>query len=318
MRRLIVCMFVLTGMMAIRADGVRGQAYPSRPIRIVTTGSGGATDVAVRLMGAALSNVFGQPVIIDNRTGLLAAEIVSKAPPDGYTLYVGGDALWLAPLLQKVPYDPRDFAPISLMNRTPSVLLVHPTLPVASVSELIALAKAKPGALNYSSSLTGGSNHLSAELFKAMAGVNIVRVPYKSGGLALNALIGGEVQLTFATLGTAGPQLNSGRIKALAVTSTQPSPLFPGLPTVAATGLPGYEYATSQALFAPAATPHVIVNVLNKEAVQVLHRPEIKEKLFTVGLDVATTTPAQLAALMKAESLRMAKVIKDAGITVNQ
>lgn len=227
---------------------VAGQSYPNKPLRLVTAAPGGGSDFASRLIAQGLTPSLGQQVIVDNRggaNGAIAAQTVADALPDGYTLLLYASTVWIVPFLQRVSYDPvRDFAPITLALSSPIILVVHPSVAAHSVKELIDLAKAKPGALNYASSSSGSPNHLAAELFKAMANINIAHIPYKGGGPALRALIGGEVQLMFATAGGAVPHISSGRLRALAVTSAQPSVLFPALPTVAASGLPDYEAAT--------------------------------------------------------------------------
>jgi tripartite-type tricarboxylate transporter receptor subunit TctC len=214
----------------------------------------------------------------------------------------------------KTPYDPvRDFAPVSLTNRSPNVLVVHPSLPVKSVKELIALAKAKPGELNYASASIASSSHLAAELFKAMTKTNIVHIPYKGSGAATIALIGGHVQLTFAAPGSVASTVKSGKLRAVAVTSAQPSALLPGIPTMAAT-VPGYESVAMTGIFAPAATPAAVINRLNQEVVRLFSQGDVKAKFFDGGLEAVGSSPEQLAAAMKSDMARMGKVIKDAGI----
>jgi len=263
-----------------------------------------------------LSERFGQPVIVENRggSGVIPIDTAAKALPDGHTLLVFGSALWLLPFIQNVSYSVRDFSPITLAVTTPLLLVVHPSLPVKSVKELVAVAKAKPGALNYASGIAGSATHLPAELFKAMAGVNIVRVAYKGGGPALIAVLGGEAQVMFATSSGAGPHVSSGRLRALAVTSAQPSALFPDLPTVAASGLPGYDAASIMCVFAPARTPAALVSRLNQEIVRILNTPNVKERFIRAGSEVVAGSPEQLAATMNADVARLGKVIKDAGI----
>ena len=304
------------GLMVLGANGVSAQDYPHKPIRIVTSEAGGGNDLASRLIGQGISGPLGQPVITDNR-GIAGYELVAKASPDGYTLLLHGAPFWLAPLLQEMPYDPvRDFAPITLAIRQPNMVVVHPSLPVNSIKELIALVKARPGELNYGAASLGSSSHLAAELFKSMAGVSITRIGYKSGGAASNALIGGEVQLLFVSAASVAPFVKSGRVKALAVASAEPSALAPGLSTVAASGLPGFESTSMAGVFAPAKTPAAVINRLNREIVQALNRAEVKERLFNTGVEVVASTPAQLAATMKSEMAKFGKVIKDAGIRV--
>jgi tripartite-type tricarboxylate transporter receptor subunit TctC len=216
-----------------------GQTYPNKPLRMMTTEVGAAGDFVARMIASGLSDSFGQQLIVDNRggSGVIPIDIVATAPADGYTLRVFGTAFWLLPFLQPVSYNPvNDFAPVILAVTTPLLLVVHPSLSVKSVKELIAWAKAKPAELNYASGISGSATHLPAELFKSMTGVNLVHVAYKGGGPALNALIGGEVQVMFATSSSAAPQVNAGRLRALAVTSAQPSTLFPDLPSVANSG----------------------------------------------------------------------------------
>ncbi len=306
---------ITVGLMVLGAGVLRAQEYPSKSIRIVTAPAGGTVDMVTRLIGQELAPALGQSVVADNRPLLIGMENVAKSPPDGYSLLVAADPFWIGPLLQKLNYDPvRDFTPISLLTRAPNVLVVHPSLPVKTVRELIALAKAKPGVLNYSSSGTGASNHLAAELFKAMAGVNIVRIPYKGSAPTVTALISGEVQVMFATQSSISSYLDTGRMRALAVTTKEPSALFSGVPTVAASGVPGYEATSTQAIFAPAKTPASVVNRLNREIVQSLSRHEVKEKFLKYGLETVGTSAEELDTAMKSEMARMGKVIGEAGI----
>jgi tripartite-type tricarboxylate transporter receptor subunit TctC len=240
---------------------------------------------------------------------------VSKAPPDGYTLLIDAASFWIGPLLQETPYDPvKDFAPVTLTDSAPNVLVVNPSLPVKSVKELIALAKARPGELNYGSSSTGSTPHLAAELFNMMAGVKIVRVPFKGSGPAVISLLGGQVQLMFATAGSVAPHVKSGRLRALAVASLQPSALAPGLPTIAASGVPGYEAVAFEGMFAPAKTPVAIIDRLNQEIVRVLNRAEVKERFFNAGVETVGSTPEEFAAAIKSNVAKWGKLIKDAGI----
>lgn len=295
--------------------------FPVKPIRIVTAATGGASDFTARLLAQGLGSSFGQQVIVDNRggaSGIIAAQIVAKSPPDGYTLLLFTSPIWLLPLLQdNVPYDPvKDFAPISMTDSSPSVLVVHPSLPVKSVRELIALARARPGELNYSRASAGGPSHLSAELFKSMAGVNFVPVPYKGGGPALLALLGGEVELTFASAGAAAAPLKLNRVRALAVTTAEPSRLFPGVPTIAASGLPGFESVLVNGLFAPAGTPASVINALNQETVQFLRKAEVKERFFATGMESVGNSPAEFESVVKADIAKWGKLIKAAKIRI--
>ena len=304
-------------LIVLGAGGVSGQDYPNKPIRLFTTSPGGGLDFAARLFAPGLTASLGQTVIIENRGGgVTPIEIVARAPPDGYTLLFNSGSTWILPFLQtKVPYDPvRDLAPITLVEIAPSVLVVHPSLPVKSVKELIALAKARPGELNYAAGSIGSSTHLSPELFKSMAGVDIVHIFYKSSGPALTDLIAGQVQLMFASAGGVAPHIKSGRVRALAVTTAKPSELLPGLPTVAASGLPGYESFVSHGMFAPARTPPAIIQRLHRETAREIHRPEVKEKLLGAGVEPVGNSPEEFGAYVKADMARWGKVIKDAGI----
>jgi tripartite-type tricarboxylate transporter receptor subunit TctC len=308
-------------LIAAAAAGHAQTPFPVKPIRIVTAAVGGASDFTARLLAQGLLNSYGQQVIVDNRggaSGIIAAQMVAKSPPDGYNLLLFTSPIWLLPLLQdNVPYDPvRDLAPISMTDSSPSVLVVHPSLPVKSVRELIALAKSRPGELNYSRASAGGPSHLSAELFKSMAGVNFVPVPYKGGGPALLAVLGGEAELTFASAGAAAAPLKANRVRALAVTTAEPSRLFPGIPTIAASGLPGFESVLVNGLFAPAGTPAAIINSLNQETVQFLRKAEIKERFISTGMETVGNSPAEFEAVVKSDIAKWGKLIKTAKIRI--
>jgi len=307
---------VSTGFLLLCPGLAPGQDFPSKPIRFVTSAPGGGNDRIARELAEALTTSLGQPVSVENlQGGVVPGGVVSKALPDGHTVLIYNNTLWIGPLLQDATYDAtRDFAPITELARTPNVLVVSAASPAKSVPELIALAKAKPGELKYGASGTGAGNHLAGELFGAMAGVKIVPVNYKGIGGAIKDLLAGDLQLMFPTAVTGGQHVKSGKLRALGVTSATPSALMPGVPPVAASGLPGYEAITIFCAFVPAATPRAIVGRLNGEMVQFLGRPDVKQKLFDAGLETMTGTPAQLAATMKSELARMSKVIKDAGI----
>ena len=306
---------LVAGLTTLAADGLSAQDYPFKPIRILTSEPGSGSDVVARLLAQGLTASVGQQVVVDNR-GVLSAELTAKSAPDGYTLLLNGPFIWLMPFMRSnPPYDPlRDLAPVTLAVTAANILAVHPSLPVDSVQSLIALAKARPGQLNYGSSALGGTPHLAGELFKAMAGVDIVRVPYKGIAQAVTGLLGGEIALMFPTAGSARPHVNSGRLKALAITSAQPSPLFPGLPTVNASGLPGYESSTFTGVFAPAKTPAAVIFRLNQEMVRILQSPASKDRFAAGGLEVVGSTAEQFGAVVKADMTRMGKVIRDAGI----
>jgi tripartite-type tricarboxylate transporter receptor subunit TctC len=296
------------------------RTFPTKPIRVVASGIGGAGDFTARLIGNGLSGRLGQQVIIDNRPGgTVPGEIVAKAQPDGHTLMFAGLVIWLSPFMrEKVPFDPvRDFAPITLAVIVPNVLVVNPGVNVKSTAELIAFAKQKPGVLNYANSGMGNSNHLAGELFKSMAGIDIVPVTYRGAPLAMNDLLSGRVQLMFATAMVAKPHVASGKLTALAVTSGKPSGILPDVPTIAASGLPGYESVSTLGAFAPAATSRAIVNVLNKEMVGVLESPDAKQRLFAGGMEVVASTPEQFAASIKADMARTGPIIRKAGIRMD-
>ena len=301
------------GMAVLTPSGACGQDFPSKPIRVMT----GAIDAQTRILGEGLSKLLGQQVIFESRpTGSLSAEVmVQRAAPDGYTLLLAGSSFWIGPLLKDMPYGATsEFAPITLTARAPNILVVHPALPVKSVKELIALAKSRPGELNYSAGGVGASPHMAAELFNSMAGLKIVRIPFSNGELRVSALIRGDVQLEFSPATLAKAYMQSGRLKGLAVTTAQPSALAPDLPTVGAAGLPGYQWDTSGGLFAPAKTPQAIVTRLNQDTVRLLHTVDAKEKFMVAGTEAVGTSPEEFAAIIKTQVATATKVIKAAGI----
>ena len=310
---------LMTGVAILVVNTAGGQAYPTKPIRIVAAETGGSSDYAARVIAQGLTASLGQPVIVQNRGGsvVIQAELVTKAPPDGYSLMLNGSTIWLHPFLQdKAPYDPlRDLSPVTLATRSPNILAVNPAVAVKSIAELLVLARAKPGELNYGSGLAGGSNHLAAELFKSMAIVNIVRVTYKGTGPALTALVSGEVQLMFAPAGSVVPHAKSGRLRALAVTSAQPSALIPALPTIAASGLPGYEAVSMLGLFTTTGTPTAVTSRLEQEVARIVNAADVREKFLSVGMETVGSTREQLGTIVKADMSRMGKVIRDAGIS---
>lgn len=292
-----------------------GQNFPSKIVRIVTTEVGGGNDFVARAIAPLLSKNLGQQVVIDNR-GIIAATIAAKAPPDGHTLLFFGASLWIAPLFQdQVQWDAeKDFSPVTLAVNFPNILAVHPSLPVRTAGELIALAKAKPGELNYSSGATlGASPFLAAELFKSMAGVKITRVNYKGGGQALNGLLTGEVHLMFPNAGSISHLMKSGRLKALAITTAKRSPLAPGLPALSEF-VPGYESVASIAVLAPAKTPAAIIAILNKEITEVLNLPEVKNRFLENGTIVAASSPEELAGTIRTEKDSWARLIRTANL----
>jgi tripartite-type tricarboxylate transporter receptor subunit TctC len=305
-RQLTAC----TAAFAFFAGATQAQeTYPSKVIRIVAPATGGGSDVVGRMLAPGLTAQLGQQVIIDNR-GAIASEIVAKSPPDGYTLLVNGSPMWLLPVVRPgSAWDAtRDFVPITIAVSSPSMLVVHPSVPVKNVRELIALARKNPGKLNYAAGTLGAAPHLAGELFKSMTGVNVVRVPYKGSGPGLLGVMTGEVEFMFPGAASAWNYVKQGKLKGLAVCSAQPSVLFPGVPTVAESGVPGYESVSPQALVAPAKTPAAIVNRLYQEVVRVLNSPEVKERLHNGGMEVVGNTPEQFAQAMKTDIARVRKL----------
>ena len=296
------------------------QDFPNKPIRIVTSGIGGSADFASRVIAHGLTAALGQQVIVDNRpNGPIPGEIVARAAPDGYTLLVSANSLWMGKLLQAaISYDPmKDFTPVTLATTSPNVLLVPPALPVHSVKDLIALAKTRPGQLNYGSGAAGASSHLAAELLKAMAGINLVRIPYKSNASQIADLIGGQIQLMFSNATAAPPHIKSGRLRALAVTTPQPSALFPELPTVAAT-VPGYESAVINGVLAPARMPAPLIMRLNQEIVRAINAPDARARLAPAGVEAVGSTPETLAGIIKTEVAKWSKIIKETGMRAQE
>jgi tripartite-type tricarboxylate transporter receptor subunit TctC len=310
---------VLLSASLIAAGAAYGQNYPTRPVRFVTAAVGGGNDFAARMIATGLTASLGQQVIVDNRGGSHIPQLtVSKATPDGYTILVQNNTVWVAPLLEKVAYDHfNELVPITLTARAPNVLVVHPSLPANSVKDLIAAAKAAPGELNYASGVVGSSNYIAAELFKAMAGVNLTRIGYKGSGPALIDVMAGQVKVMFATTTSSWGHVKAGRLKALAITSAEPSALAPGLPTIAASGVPGYKSESIYGVWAPAKTPAPVLKRLHQEIVKVLTAPETTQRFLTTGAEVVASTPEVFAAEIKSESARLDKVFRGAGIRAN-
>lgn len=308
----------LFALLACGNTAVLAQSYPTKPIRIVTTEAGSGTDFGARVVAQCISGPLGQPVVVENRGGVMPNEVVAKALPDGYTLVHNGSALWLLPFVQEnLGWQPlKDFIAVSMTDTSPNVLLVQPSFAAKTVQELIALAKAKPGELNYARAAPAGPTHLSAELFNTLAGLKIVPIPYKGGGPAVIGLLSAQAHMMFAPAAVAMPHVNSGKLRGLAVTTAQPSPLFPQLPTMAASGVPGYESIAMFGQFAPAGTPMPIVNRLSQEIQRCMQRPDIKEKFLNVGVESVGTTPERFAAILKTEMAKWGKLIKDAGIRI--
>ena len=301
-----------------------GQGYPVKTLRVIASQSaGGGVDTVARLVASRLSEAFGQTVIVDNRAGAngsLAAELTAKSPPDGYTLMLGavGNLGVNRLFIKQMNYDPfTDLAPVTLATSSSSVLVVHPSVPVKSVKELLALARARPGMLAHGSSGVGGAGHLAGALFQSMAKINLLHVPYKGGAPAMVDLVAGQVQLSFASTPTAIANIGSGRLRALAVTTAQRSTLLPALPTIAEAGVPGYEAHSWYGFVVPANTPPSIVARLNKEIVHILKRPDSVKTLLKVGLEPWTSTSEAFGAYIKSEYEKWGRIIREAGITAN-
>lgn len=314
--RAVVSRIVCLAMMCAAASVTHAQPYPSKPVRIVTTVTGGSLDLTARFIAPQLSEALGQPVVVDNRGGVVSMELVAKTPADGHTLLLASASLWLSEFMRSnVQWDAvNDYAPITMVATLPNIIAVHPSLPVKSVKGLIALARQRPGELNYASGQTGSSSHLAGELFKSLAGIRIVRVAYKGAAPSMVALITGETQVSFPNTAAAAPHMRGGKIRALAVTTLKPSALVPELPTAAASGLPGYESRAILGMFAPAKTPQPIVERLNSEIVRILSNPDVKKKLFDSGAEAAPSSPAELANAMKKDMEVNGRLITEAGI----
>jgi tripartite-type tricarboxylate transporter receptor subunit TctC len=298
----------------------QAQSYPTKPVRLIAPSSpGSGVDIVARFFAQKLSTQLRQQVVVENRAGAganLGAELAAKAPPDGYTLFMGTPAHTINPsLYRRLNYDiVRDFVPISQVSSGQYVVVVHPALPVKTLPQLIALAKSRPGQLNFGSAGSGNATHLAAELFRAMANINIVHVPYKGSGPALIDLVGGQMQFMFSNLTAALPHMKSAKLRALAVTGEKRTPIAPELPTVAEAALPGYAVTSWYGLLAPAGTPPEIVARLKSETGNAMRAPDMKERLAGEGADPMTGSAAEFAALLKTEIAKWAKVVKQAGI----
>ncbi|HUP93479.1 MAG TPA: tripartite tricarboxylate transporter substrate binding protein [Burkholderiales bacterium] len=296
--------------------------YPSRAVRlIVPFAPGGGADISGRTIAARLTERFGQQVIVDNRPGAggnVGVELASKSPPDGYTLLLVSSSYGANPSLYKLSFDPvNGFEPITLVSQQPFILVVHPSLPARSVKELIALAKAKPGSLNYASSGAGGIVHLGTEYFKSVAGIDIVHIPYKGGNTAHNDLVAGFVQVYFGTILSTLPVVKSGKVRALAVSTDRRNAALPDIPTVAEAGLPGFSFGGWYALLAPAKTPKEITTLLNREVVALLQAADVKERLAAEGSTVVASTPEQLRQHLQRDIAKWQKVVKTANIRLD-
>jgi tripartite-type tricarboxylate transporter receptor subunit TctC len=321
-RRMLALPFAVTLAWAAMTGPSMAADYPDKPLRmIIPFPPGGPNDMLGRLLADGIGKELGQVVVIENKGGAggtIGTDMVTKAPPDGYTILLAGTAaLSIAPSLYKnLHYDPsKDVAPIGLVGTAPSVLIVNPKLPFHTIAELIAYAKANPGKLNFASAGIGTPPHLAGELFKSMAGVDIVHVPYKGGGPALVDLMAGQVQLYFSGISSALPQIKQHAVRAVAVTSLERTSQMPDMPTISESGLPGYSVENWYAIVAPAATPAPIVNTLNAALMKVLAEPNVKKQMAALGIEPKGSSPTELAAYQKAEQAKWTKVVKDAGIT---
>jgi tripartite-type tricarboxylate transporter receptor subunit TctC len=302
------------------AAGAQAQSYPDRPVRVVVPfPAAGGTDILARLLLQRMAERLGANFVIDNRAGAggtIGTEIVAKAAPDGYTILVASSSHTINPsVYKKIGYDPaRDFAPVTLIASGPGLLVVHPSVPAKNVKELIALAKSKPGQLIYASAGNGTPPHLAAELFKSMAGVDLVHIPYKGNVPAFVDLLTGAVSLSFPTITSGLPQVRSGKLRALGVTSKQRSTVVPDVPTIAESGLPGYEATTWYGMLAPAKTRMPVITKLHDQMVEVLKLPDIREKLLAQGLEPVGNRPDEFGAIISTELVKWSKVVAAAGV----
>jgi tripartite-type tricarboxylate transporter receptor subunit TctC len=307
---------------AAPAAGGDRPTYPVKPVRfILGQATGGGQDIISRALAQKLTDTMGQSVIVDNRpgaSGTLAAAITSKATPDGYTVLIVSSTFSINPALYRnLPYDPKkDLVPVTLFAKTPFILLVHPGVPVKSVKELVAYARERPGQLNYASGGIGNSGHLAAELFSSLAGVRMTHIPYKGTGLAMPDLLAGRVQILFNSMIQALPYVKRKQLSVLAVTTARRAALLPDVPTVAESGLPGYEFSSWYGLTVPARTPRPIIDRLNAEVVRALNDPEFRQQLMRDGSEPLGTTPEEFAAFLSAEMKRWAAVVKSSGMRV--
>jgi tripartite-type tricarboxylate transporter receptor subunit TctC len=316
MRRVAAALFVALAFSGAAA----AQGWPEKPVRfIVGFTPGGPSDIIARALGQKLADLWGQQVVIENRPGAggnIAAEIAAKSAPDGTTWLLGNNSILATnqSLYRKLGYDPvKDFAPVALVALQPNILVVNPGVPANSVKELIALARAKPGQLNYASSGSGAAAHLAGELFKAMTGVDMVHIPYKGAQPALTDVISGQAQLMFATSASVIPYIKAGRLRALAVTTARRSATVPELPTLSEAGVPGFEAITWHGVVVPAATPAPLIERLNRDIVNVLRMPDLRERLESLGAELAAGTPRDFADYIAREIPKWTKVVKDSG-----
>jgi tripartite-type tricarboxylate transporter receptor subunit TctC len=318
-------MKALGWLLAAAAAFAQAQEYPAKPVRMVVGfPPGGGTDVVARILQPRLSELLAQPVVIDNRpgaTGTVAAGHVAKSPPDGYTIMMGHVSVnAIAPsLFSNLPYDvERDFAPIGIAAAVPHIVVVHPSLPATTLRELVAYLKARPGQLTFPSAGNGSMPHLAGEVFQALAGVQLLHVPYKGSGQSMQDLLGGQHLVAFDTMAASAPHVRSGKLRALAVSTQERASTFPDLPTAEEAGLPGYVVTTWYGVFAPAGTPAAIVNRLHAELVKAMQTPDVRAKLEGIGADGSVSkSPADFAALVRADTARYAKIVKDIGLRID-
>ena len=316
--RKTICLFAFFGTSCAQA-----QNYPARPIRLVVSfAAGGGVDLVARLIGQKLSEAWNQQVVIDNRPGAggnVSAELVAKSPADGYTIYLSSASVVVnASLYKSLPYDPlKDFAPVTLLVSAHNVLVAHPSLPAKNIRELIALAKKKPGQINYASTGSGSSGHLAMELFRSMAGIELVHVPYKVIGQTTADLLSGQVSLWFPTMPGVMQHIKGGRMTALGVSGSRRAPALPNVPTIAEAGVPGYDASTWYPVLSPAGTPAAVVEKLNTQLVTILATADVREKLQAQGIEPVGSTPAQLAAHLKSELVKWEKVVRLSGARVD-
>lgn len=290
------------------------QLISAKYIRIVTSEPGSTNDWTARIMAQDLTKALGQPVIVENR-GNMAIEYTARAAPDGNTLLYYGNSVWIQPLFRNTPYDPtKDLAAVTLATISPVALVVHPSVPAKSVKELLDLAKAKPGVLDCAAGSIGASSHLSFELFKSMAGVDIMRVPYKGTGPSVTAILAGHVHLMFSPFGSVTNYIKAGKLRILAIGNEQPSEIAPNVPTISQSGVPGYESSSITGMFAPGNAPAAIIQKVYQELVRGLARPGTKEKFLAQGMDLVLSTPDEFTAKVKTDMVKWGKVIKDAGL----
>jgi tripartite-type tricarboxylate transporter receptor subunit TctC len=314
----------LLSLLVFLAPQAHAQAYPSKPIRfVVPYPAGGPLDTVARLLGAKVGESVKQPVIVDNKPGAggnIGADLVAKSPPDGYTILMGATATHAVnPTLYKnIPYDAvKDFAPITQVATTPNILVVNPAVPASNVRELIAYAKANPGKLSFASGSIGSAGHLAGELFKAMAGVDMVHVPYKGAAPAMQDLIGGQVNLMFDNLASSLAQVRAGKVRALAVTTAARTSFAPEYPTIAESGLPGFDISTWFGIFAPAGTPREVQERLHAEFTKALAAPDVRERMLNLGAEPVGNKPGEFAAYIRSEGEKYARVIKASGAKVD-